>query len=72
MLRNIVQTFLRDPIEAQRDFDGNGLRHAAMRKLELDLVPFQEVGTVGLKCCHQAEMLKGRRMKMLSRTAEVI
>ena len=72
MLRNVVQTFLRDPVEAQRDFEGNGFRHAAMRKLELDPVQFQEVGTVGLNRRHQAEMLKGRRMETVSRTAEVI
>ena len=62
MLRNIVQTFLRDPVEAQRDFKRNRFRHAAMRKLELDWMQFQEVGAVGLNRRHQAEMFQGRRM----------
>ena len=43
-----------------------------MRKLERDPVQFQEVGTVGFNRRHQAEMLKGRGVKMVSRPAEVI
>jgi hypothetical protein len=72
MLRNVVQTFLRDPVETQRYFEGNGFRDVAMRKLEWDSVQFQEVGTVGFKRRYQAEMVKGRGVKMVSRPAEVI
>src|ERR1035438_4001615 len=72
MIRNVVQTFLRDPKETQRDFEGNGFRHAAMRKLEPDPVQFQKVGTVGLNRRHQAEMLEDRRMEPVSHEAEVI
>ena len=72
MLRNVVQTFLRDPVETQRYFEGNGFRDVEMRKLEWDPVQFQKVGTVGFKRRYQAEMVKGRGVKMVSRPAEVI
>ena len=72
MLGDVVQAFLGYPIEAQGEIEGNRLRHAAMRELELDGMEFREVGAVGFKRSHQSEMLQGRRVELVRRAAQVV